>query len=409
MTLRPHPLASIFAAVALVGSGCRSGADPSGAGDDSPGTTDTDPPATETDETGDPTGTPPVAYDGREVFRHDTFGDEVLWTDTLRIHEVVQTLSPTDALGVGLKVDAAAVPADVLAAADLTDPATTASLLSLGAVVGVEATVDAAGTITRLGVTCALCHSTVDDSAAPGIGQRLDGHPNRDLQPGTIISLSPTFDTQPDVRALLQSWGPGRYDPYWNHDGLSYPVLIPPAYGLRDVALETYTGEGPVSYWNAYVAITQMGGLGTFVSEELGISVVNEPDLVTPKLPALADYQFTLEPPAPDPTTFDAAAATRGAALFEASCATCHAGSSFTDAPVLHAAAEVGQDPVYATRGTTGSYRTTPLRGVASHPPYFHDGSAATLADVVTRYDTHLALGLSAGDRGDLEAYLRSL
>ncbi len=350
-----------------------------------------------------------MKYDGQEVFRHDTFGDEVFWTDVLHMNEVVQTIDPTTALAVGLKVDASMVPKEVLAKADLKDPATTAALLSLGAVVGIEADVDKAGTITRLGVTCALCHSTVDDSVMAGIGLRLDGHPNRTLDPGLIISLSPYWDATPDLRKQLESWGPGFYDPYWNHDGISDPVLIPPAYGLADVALETYTGEGPVSYWNAYVAVTQMGGQGTFVSKELGISIEHDPDLVTPKLPALRDYQFSLEPPAADPKSFDPKAAARGEKLFAAQCSECHAGDSFTDAPKLHDPKEVGQDPSYAMRTTTGMYRTTPLRGLSSHPPYFHDGSAATLEDVVLHYDATFKLGLKSSQIADLVAYLQSL
>ncbi|MDP2307957.1 MAG: hypothetical protein Q8P18_18165 [Pseudomonadota bacterium] len=256
-----------------------------------------------------------------------------------------------------------------------------------------------------------MCHSTVDDSAASGIGARLDGHPNRTLDPGLIISLSPHFDDKADLRSQLASWGPGFYDPYWNHDGISAPVLIPPAYGLRDVALETYTGEGPVSYWNAYVAVTQMGGQGTFVSEELGIDIQNDPDLVTPKLPALREYQFTLMPPEADPTSYDGVAALRGELLFTttAGCVGCHSGTGFTDAPTLHTAAEVGQSPAYAERGTTGMYRATPLRGVSSHPPYFHDGSAGTLDEVVAHYDAQFTLGLSVTDKADLVAYLSSL
>jgi mono/diheme cytochrome c family protein len=362
-----------------------------------------------TDDSGDDSGT--VKYDGQEVFRHDTFGDEVFWTDVLHMNEVVQTIDPTTALAVGLKVDASVVPKEVLATADLKDPATTAALLSLGAVVGIEAEVDDAGTITRLGVTCALCHSTVDDSVLPGVGVRLDGHPNRSLDPGLIISLSPYWDDKPDLRKELQSWGPGFYDPYWNHDGISDPVVIPPAYGLADVALETYTGEGPVSYWNAYVAVTQMGGQGTFVSKELGIDIEHEPDLVTPKLPALRDYQFSLTAPTADPKSFDAKAADRGAKLFTgvARCAECHTGDSFTDAPKLHDPKEVGQDPTYATRATTGLYRTTPLRGLSGHPPYFHDGSAATLEEVVMHYDSTFSLGLKTDQSADLVAYLQSL
>jgi hypothetical protein len=356
--------------------------------------------------------------DGQCIFRHDTFGDEQLWTDTLRLHEVVQALPPTAALALGLKVDADAVPANVLASADLEAPETTVALLSLNAVVGVRATV-IDGQVTRIGVTCALCHSSVDDSVAPGIGVRLDGQPNRDLDPGAIIAATPGVGALAQslgiptatAKTVLQSWGKGRYDARLNQDGESFPVLIPPAYGLADVPLETYTGEGPISYWNAYVAITQMGGQGTFVDEELGLDIQADPDLVTPKLAALRAYQFSLTPPAAPPASFAVEAAVRGDALFNgaAKCATCHTGESYTDAPILHDAAETGMDANEARRSKTGQYRTTPLRGAFSHPPYFHDGSAATLEDVVTHYDTVLELGLTATEQADLVAYLKSL
>ncbi len=356
--------------------------------------------------------------DGQCIFRFDTFGDEQLWTDTLGLHEVVQTLTPTEALGLGLKVDAELVPAAVLASADLEDPATTVALLELGAVVGVQATV-VDGMVTRIGITCALCHSTVDDSAMPGIGARLDGHPNRDLDPGAIIAATPGVGALAEsldipvatLTEVLNSWGPGKYDARTNQDGESFPVLIPPAYGLADVALETYTGEGPISYWNAYVAVTQMGAQGTFIDEDLGISIEADPDLVTPKLDALREYQFSLLPPEPAANSFDADAAERGDALFEgvAMCSTCHAGESHTDAPMLHEAAEVGAETNEARRSKTGMYRTTPLAGVASHAPYFHDGSLPTLEAVVTHYNTTLELGLTAPQQADLVEYLKSL
>lgn len=356
--------------------------------------------------------------DGQCIFRNDTFGDEQLWSDTLRLHEVVGALSPKAALGLGLKVDAEMVPANVLASADLDDPATTVALLSLNAVVGVRATVED-GEVTRIGITCALCHSTVDDSAAPGIGKRIDGQPNRQLNPGAIIAATPGVGalatslgiTTAKAKTVLNSWGPGRYDARLNQDGESFPVWIPPAYGLADVALETYTGEGPISYWNAYVAVTQMGGQGKFVDEDLGIDIDADPDLVTPKLAALREYQFSLAVPKPRAADFDAEAAERGDALFEgdAQCATCHAGESHTDAPTLHAADEIGTDTNEARRSKTGKYRTTPLRGLLSHPPYFHDGSAATLEDVVTHYDEQLSLGLDANQQADLVEYLKSL
>jgi mono/diheme cytochrome c family protein len=356
--------------------------------------------------------------DGQCIFRHDTFGDEQLWTDVLKLNELVQTLPPTTALSVGLKVDAESVPAEVLATADLEDPATTVALLGLHAVVGVRATVED-GQVIGVGITCALCHSTVDDSVMPGIGKRLDGWPNRQLNPGAIIALTPgladyTATLGVDVetaKAALNSWGPGKYDARFNQDKQSHPVLIPPAYGLADVALETYTGEGPVSYWNAYVAVTQMGGHGNFEDERLGLDMVQTPDLVTPKLPALRDYQFSLLAPEPPADSFDTEAAARGKLLFEgkATCATCHSGASFTDAPALHAASEVGADPVEAERSVTGKYRTTPLKGVWHRAPYFHDGSAASLSDVVNRYDTTFSLALADSEKTDLVSYLKSL
>jgi len=347
---------------------------------------------------------------GREIFRHETWGDEVFWTNALRLHEVVQAaVDPVTALGVGLKVDATRLPPGFLAGADLRSPATTVELLRRDAVVGLKAKVTAGGQLVQLGITCAFCHSTVDNSVAPGVGRRLDGWPNRDLNVGAIVALSPVLDAA--TKAVFQSWGPGRYDAYFNHDGKNAPVLIPPAYGLRDVALETYTGEGPISYWNSYVAVTQMHGQGSFSDPRLGINVVAQPDRVTPKLPVLRDYQFTLEPPSPPSGSFDPIAAERGRVVFNGSgrCASCHIPPTYTDAPLLHTPAETGSDPVLAARGTTGRYRTTPLRGAWQHPPYFHDGSAATLADVVAHYNTTLLLGLIAPQQADLVQFLKSL
>jgi mono/diheme cytochrome c family protein len=363
-----------------------------------------------------PAGSPCAIDDGRCIFRHDTFGDEQLWTDVLRLHELVETLPPTMALAVGLKVDAEAVPPDVLAAADLDDPATTVALVGLDAVVGIRGVVEN-GRITKIGITCALCHSTVDDAVTAGIGNRLDGWPNRTLNPGAIIALTPglpAFTSSLGVDnaaaiAALNSWGPGRYDARFNQDAESHPVLIPPAYGLSDVAVATYTGEGSISYWNAYVAVTQMGGHGNFEDDRLGLSIQHTPDRVTPMLPALRDYQFSIEPPAAPAGTFDASAASRGEILFAAHCASCHAGASFTDAPTLHAATEIGASTDEARRSTTGMYRTTPLRGAWQHPPYFHDGSAPSMAAVITRYDQVLALGLTADERDDLAQHVLSL
>ena len=352
---------------------------------------------------------PAMIAQGRQIFRYDTFGDEQLWTDRLRMNEVVQQLDPVTALAVGLKVDADALPPGILASADLGDPATTAALLKLDAVVGVKASVDANGRITRLGITCALCHSTVDDAVAPGIGHRLDGWPNRDLDPGAIIALSPAVP--PATKAVYESWGPGRYDPRFNIDGLSTPLVLPPAYGLLKVRNETYTAEGPVSYWNAYVAVTQMGGHGNFSDPRLGIDIVQTPDLVTPKLPALRAYQLSLKAPPPPAGSVDMAAATRGRAVFGQACMGCHVGGNGTDnnGGKLHLPSETGMDGAYAARTATGAYRTTPLRGLWQHPPYFHDGSAATLDDVVAHYDRVLGLHLAPAQRHDLVEYLKTL
>lgn len=352
---------------------------------------------------------PRTIAEGQRIFRYDTFGDEQLWTDRLRMHEVVQGLDPITALAVGLKVDADAVPPEVLANAPLDDPATTVALLKLDAIVGVRASVDADNRITQLGITCALCHSTVDDSVAPGIGHRRDGWPNGDLDPGRIIALSPTL---PDtVKAVYNGWGPGKYDPRFSIDGLSTPLVLPPAYGLLGIKNETYTGDGPVSYWNAYVAVTQMGGHGNFRDDRLGINLVQTPDLVTSKLPALRAYQLSLRAPAPPPGSYDAIAAGRGREVFEQHCIGCHVGFTSTDnnSGRLHAPEETGMDGTYAARTVNKAYRATPLRGLWQHPPYFHDGSAATLEDVVAHYDAVLQLQLSQTQRDDLVEYLRTL
>jgi cytochrome c5 len=344
---------------------------------------------------------------GQTIFRFDTFGDEQKWTDVLRIHEVIPAaVSPVVALSVGLKVDADALPPGILETVDLNDPATTVALLSLDAVVGVMGKVED-GQLKEVGITCALCHSTVDDSVAPGIGHRLDGWPNRDLNPGAIIALSPALtDAQ---RAVFSSWGPGFYDPRFNIDGINDPVVLPPAFGLAGVAAETYTGDGPISYWNAYVAVTQMGGKGDFSDPRIGIFIDQEPDLVTPKLPALRDYQLSLATPRPPAGSFDATAAARGQLVFAEYCAGCHAGAQFTDSPALHDAAETGMEALYATRSATKQYRSTPLRALWQHAPYFHDGSAATLEAVVDHYASVLAISLEGSERADLVEFLKSI
>lgn len=358
---------------------------------------------------------------GKTIFRFDTFGNESYWTDTLRMHEVIGTsVSPNLALKVGLKVDLDTLPAAVKQAiaskqVDLDSPATTVTLLKLGAVVGLRGEVDANNRLTRVGITCAFCHSTVDDAFAPGIGHRLDGWPNRDLNVGAIVSLSPAVPAT--LKAILGTWGPGKYDPRTNFDGKSTPLVMPPAFGLRKVAKETYTGDGPVSYWNAYVAITQMHGHGNFADARIGVKVSNPPDLVSAKLVPLRAYQFSRDKPAPKAADIDQAAAQRGKQLFmgKARCASCHRGEVLTDVNqgVLHTPASVGQNPAYAMRTATKRYRTTPLRGLWNPPqlkgPYFHDGSAATLDAVVDHYVKLLGLTLSASERADLVAYLKTL
>ena len=364
---------------------------------------------------------PAELAEGKRIFRDDTFGDETFWTDTLRMHEVIRTaVTPITALTVGLKVDADALPDAVKAgivdkSIPLDAPATTVTLLKLGAVLGVVGQVDEGGTLQRVGITCALCHSTVDNSFAPGIGRRLDGWPNRDLDVGRIVSLSPALtDAQ---KAVYGSWGPGMYDPRFNIDGKNVPVVLPPAFGLRHVALETYTGDGPVSYWNAYVAITQMHGHGIFFDPRIGVSVSNPPDLVSSKLDALRAYQLSLEAPGAVAGTYDADAARRGRAVFAgaAKCVSCHLGGALTDvnAGRLHSPESVGQDATYALRSATKLYRATPLRGLWNPPqlqgPYFHDGSAATLDEVVTHYEQRFGLALTERQRRDLVEYLKTL
>ena len=355
---------------------------------------------------------------GREIFRFDTFGDEQFWTDTARMHEVVQrSVSPTTALSVGLKVDAEAIPPDVAQAikagqVDLNSPATTVTLLKLNAVVGLRGTVSTVNgrdTLMRLGITCALCHSTVDNSFSAGIGKRLDGWPNTDLNVGAIVALSPAITAA--QKAVYSSWGKGKYDPRFNIDGRSTPLVLPPAYGLAAVRNETFTAEGPISYWNAYVAVTQMHGRGNFSDPRLGIDIRQSPDIVTSKLAALRAYQHSLRTPTPPAGSFDASAAERGRVLFNRSCIGCHVGVSNTDnnSGRLHEPSETGMDAAYAMRTANKRYRTTPLRGLWQHPPYFHDGSAATLESVVEHYNRVRNLNLSTQQKADLVQFLKSL
>lgn len=368
---------------------------------------------------------------GETIFRFDTFGDEQLWTGVLRMPEVLATVAPATALAVGLKIDVAALPAALIVAlragqVDLGDPTVTVELLRLNAVVGVKGKVTVTGQLTSVGITCALCHSSVDNSFAAGIGKRLDGWANVDLNVGAIVALSPALDQA--TKTEFNAWGPGKYDPRhhaFNGTSLiplnspSLPIVLPPIYGLKGVGFETVTADGPISYWNSYVGVGQMGGHGSFSDPRIGLFIVQTPDLVSPKLPALLAYQLSLHTPTPPSGSFNQAAAGRGRRLFrnEAGCATCHQSPHFTDVltgpdprvPVLHAPAEVGTDRRYADRSATGQYRTTPLRGLFQHAPYFHDGSAPDLLSVVNHYNQHFALNLTEAQKADLVQYLKSL
>lgn len=398
-----------------------------GCGKDAATTTDA---ATITDAASSRQGPPldPVLVaQGKEIFRGDTFGDEAFWTDTLHMNTVIASaVDPTTALSVGLKVDAEALPPAVVqgiqnGSISLTAPATTVALLKLNAVVGLKGTVETINgvdTLTRVGTTCALCHSTVDDSFAHGIGKRLDGWANRDLNPGAIIALSPAVPAS--AKAVYNSWGKGKYDPRFNFDGINGPQVIPPAYGLRGVHRITATGDGDdIAYWNRYVAVTQMGGLGSFADSRTGVNVTNGTiDLVSSKLPALQAYQLSITAPQPPAGSFDPAAAARGKIVFVSAgqCSRCHIGPTLTDANIrLHAPSEVVSEPEpngvpsYASRSATKQYRTAPLAGLWQHAPYFHNGSAPTLDAVVETYDTRKALGLTVEQKADLVQYLKSL
>ena len=369
--------------------------------------------------------------DGQAIFRFDTFGDEQLWTNVLRMHDAIAKVDPATALAVGLTIDVDALPQAVIAAlraghVNLGDPAVTVELVRLNAVVGVKGTVNDTGQLTSVGITCAFCHSTVDNSFAPGIGRRLDGWANLNLNVGAIVALSPAL---PDaLKAEFRTWGPGKYDPrHHAFDGInlvplnspSLPIVIPSIYGLAGVGFETFTADGPISYWNSYVGVGQMGGHGNFSDTRIGLAITQTPDLVTSKLPALLDYQLSLRTPDPPRGSFDKEAATRGSQVFrhEGGCATCHQSPNFTDVlsgrnrtvPFLHDPAEVGMNPAYAARTATGKYRTTPLRGLWQHAPYFHDGSAQDLLAVVNHYDRLFALRLSRTQKGDLVEFLKSL
>ena len=364
---------------------------------------------------------------GQQIFRDDTFGNEQFWTDTARLHEVVsKRIQPLEALGLGLKVDMDRLNLAKFAIHNPFSTGGTIELLKQNAVVGVRATFDKKGNLTKVGITCALCHSTVDNALLPGIGHRLDGWPNRDLQVGKILAMLPIYTEE--QKAILRAWPKGTYDPRFNFDGKSTPLTLPPAHGLAQVDNETYTAEGPISYWNNYVAVTQMHGRGNFADPRLGVNIVQEPDLVTPKLAALRAYQHSLPAPPTLGASYDRAAAKRGKGVFDANCATCHVNGNLTDnntrvatggtisdsatrstGGILHRPSETGMDSAYAARTTQKLYRTTPLRALWQHPPYFHDGSAKTLKDVVEHYNKVRNLGLGSRQKRDLVHYLMSL
>ena len=389
------------------------------------------------DSSGSGSGSPidTLVAQGKQSFRFDTFGDQAFWGDTLHLNQAIAGaanggvgpgVSPKTALSVGLKVDVDALPGSVQSAiangqVNLDDPAVTLTLLKLNSVVGVKGKVESIGgqdVLTQVGITCALCHSTVDNSFSAGIGKRLDGWPNLDLNPGAIIALSPALTDA--MKAVYNSWGKGKYDARFNFDGKNGPTVIPPAYGLRGMTSITYTGDGSeIAYWNRYVAVTQMHGHGTFSEPRTAESVNNTPpDRVTPVLPALQEYQLSLLAPKAMPGTYDAVAAERGRAVFNGAgnCASCHSGVMLSDGNVrLHAASEVVSEPEpngapgYASRTATKMYRTTPLRALWQHAPYFHNGVATSLEQVVELYNTRKGLGLTAQQKADLVQYLKSL
>ena len=394
--------------------------------------------------------------EGRDTFRFATFGDEAFWGDGIGLHlalagkangGVGPGVSPKSALGVGLKVDVDALPRSLLrdlarGKVNLDDPAVTLELLKLDAVVGVTGIFDEKGKIASMGIQCALCHSTVDNSFTAGIGHRRDGWANRDLNVGAIVALAPRLEAVATllgtdvatVRAVLNSWGPGRFDAVlfldgkaFRPDGKSASVLIPPAFGLAGVNLHTWTGWGGVSHWNALVANLEMHGKGTFFDPRLDDAakfpiaarerfghVRADEDMITPLLPGLQLYQLALEAPAAPRGSYDRSAATRGESIFtgKANCSGCHVPPLFTEPGWnLHTPAEIGIDDFQASRSPDGRYRTAPLRGLWTHTTggFYHDGRFPTLAAVIDHYDAHFSLGLSSAEKRDLAEYLKSL
>jgi hypothetical protein len=393
---------------------------------------------------------------GRQIFRYDTFGDEVFWGESLRLHQAIAGehlggvgpgVSPKTALAVGLKVDVDALPASLVdqlkaGKVNLDDPATTLALLKLNSVVGVTGHFDKQGKLVSMGIQCAFCHSSVDDSLAPGIGHRLDGWGNRDLNVGAIVSLSPRLQPFTDllgvdvatVKKVLASWGPGCFDAELNIDGKGLRpdgkracTLIPPAYGLAGVNLHTWTGFGSVPYWNAYVGVNEMHGSGTLFDARLSdknqfpVSAKSgsydsrgKPDQLTSKLAALHFYQLAIPAPKAPKGSYDEVGATRGKKVFETKgkCAACHVPPLYTEpGNNLHTPSEIGVDAFQADRSPTHMYRTAPLAGLWSRQSrgFYHDGRFQTLDEVINHYDQHMHLGLTEGERKDLVEFLKSL
>ena len=393
---------------------------------------------------------------GRQVFRFDTFGSEAFFGDDLQLHHAIEGakfggvgpgLSPKAALSVGLKVDVDALPAPLIeqlkqGKVNLDDPAVTLALLKLNSVVGLTGFFNSDGNLKSVGIQCALCHSTVDNSLTQGIGHRLDGWANRDLNVGDIFSLAPNLQffanllgvDQATVRKVFQSWGTGHFDAElaldgkaFRPDGKTSAVLLPPAFGLAGVNLHTSTGWGSVTYWNAFVANLDMHGKGTFfdprlddaaqfpVAAKAGFGHVrNVPDVITPQLASLHSYQLAIAAPASPKGSFDEDAAERGEAVFNGSgkCSSCHVPPLYTEPGWnMHTPSEVCVDSFQADRAPDKRYRTSPLNGLWTHTKggFYHDGRFSTLLDVVNHYDSCFSLGLSDQDKTDLVEFLKSL
>jgi len=391
---------------------------------------------------------------GKAVFRFETFGDEVFWTDQLQLHKAIagekfggigKGLSPKDALAAGLKVDLAVLPQSVRNQIKegkiLDDPAATLQLIKINAVLGVVGKFEDNGNLKSIGLTCASCHSTVSDES--GIGKRLDGWPNRDLNVGAIISMSPNLSPltkllgvdEATVKKVLASWGPGKFDAELNLDGKAFrpdgkaaATLIPEAFGHAGHNLHTWTGGwGNVTYWNAYVANLELAGQGNFydtrlmdakqypVAAKAGFgNKRSDSDHVSDKLAALQFYQLAIPPPKPPKGSFNEQAARRGQVLFtgKAKCATCHVPPLFTEPGWnTHKPEEVCVDDFQANRSPEKTYVTQGLRGLWAHAKggFYHDGRFATMLDVVNHYNTCKKLNLSDSEKNDLVEYLKSL